>query len=372
MIQADQRVRQILDHLEPRIDLDHVTQVRARQRAGVDGAADSPPIVFYLPYQGQEFVPYPYPEAYADPAKMMVNELLIGFTSICHAVDLRDDAPYCLRPNLGTGIIASQFGAEVRLTENNMPWVMPLAGVERIRALVDGPLPDARSGLVARALEQYDYFCDAVQDYPHCRAAFEFTLPDLQGPFSIAELLWGSHIYTAFYDEPDLIRQLLARITDQIIAVYRLLIGKTRDHLGSGYCYQHGVAVKGDWLIRDDSMVNLSPRMYRDIVLPFDRRLGQAVPVGIHFCGNAMHQVENLLQIENLGCIDLGNPEKVDLDALYRRLQDRRIALLRVSVPAEELRSIHLKRRFPGAVNVVYTPKSLQDAQQLLHAYRND
>lgn len=373
MTPADPVVRRILEYLEPRIDLDHVARARARHRSALDGMADAPPIVFYLPYEGDAFTPFPYPEAFADPARMMVNELLIGFTSLYHAVDLRDDAPYCLRPNLGTGLIASQFGAEIRLVENNMPWVMPLGSVERIRALVDAPLPDVRSGLVSRALEQYDYNVDALRDYPRCQAAFELTLPDLQGPFSTAELLWGSSIYTAFYDEPDLVRRVLAKITEQMIAVYRLLASRTHDHLGSGYGYQHAVAVKGNLLIRDDSMVNLSARMYREMVLPFDRRLDEELHgVGVHFCGNGMHQVENLLQIPGLTSIDLGNPEQVDLDRLFGKVHERRVALTRLSVPEAELSASRLRRRFPGAVNGVYTPKSFQHAQELLRAYRND
>ncbi len=389
MSQADRVVRRLLDALEPRIDLDHVARARARQRAALDGTADRPPIVFYLPYEGQEITPYLYPEAYADPAKMMVNELLVGFTSLYHAVDLRDDAPYCLRPNLGTGIIASQFGAEIRLVRDDMPWVMPLGSsegkplggserkplgtIERIRAVVDAPLPDVRSGLVARALEQYDYFAQAVVDYPNCRAAFQFTCPDLQGPFSTAELLWGSAIYLAFYDEPDLVRRLLARIADQMIAVYRLIAPHTRDRMGQGYCCQHAVAVKGNLLIRDDSMINLSPKMYRDMVLPVDRHLAEELGgAGVHFCGNGAQQVDNLLRIPDLGSIDLGNPEQLNLDALYQKLSRRAVALVRVSVPESELDAARLAPRFPAGVNLVFKPKSVRHAQALLKQYRRE
>ncbi len=372
MNQPDSLVRQILDDLEPRIDLAHVARARARNRAALDYAnVDRAPIVFYLPYEGTQFTPYPYAEAFADPAKMMVNELLIGFTSIYHAVDLRDDAPYCLRPNLGIGILSSQFGAEVRLVENNPPWVMPLGDVEKLRALADAPLPDVHSGLVPRALEQYDYFADALKDYPNCRAAFQFTMPDLQGPFSIAELLFGSAIYPVFYDGPGLIRHWLARITAQMIAVYRVLVAKTKGDLGAGYCYQHAVAVKGNVLVRDDSMINLSPKMYREVVLPFDQQLGQELGVAVHFCGRGSHQVGNLLQIPNLGSLDFGNPEMNDLDALYAQAQLQRVALLRLAVPENELRASTIAHRFPRGANLTIKPTSVQHAHALLRQYQN-
>ncbi len=83
MSTADRLVRQILDYLEPRIDLAHVRQAAARHHAALRyEPVDRAPLVCYLPYRGEQFTPYPYPEAYADPAKMMVNELLVGFTSL--------------------------------------------------------------------------------------------------------------------------------------------------------------------------------------------------------------------------------------------------------------------------------------------------
>jgi hypothetical protein len=85
----------LLDYLEPRIDRAHALRVGIRHRAALSyEPVDRLPLVCYLPYEGQDFSPYPYPEAFVDPAKMMVNELLVGFTSIYHAVDLRDDSPY--------------------------------------------------------------------------------------------------------------------------------------------------------------------------------------------------------------------------------------------------------------------------------------
>ena len=368
MSEADREVRRILEYLEERIDLEHVARAQARQQAALDFAdLDRPPLVFYLPYEGREFTPYPYPEAFADPAKMMVNELLIGFTSLYHAVDLRDDAPYCLRPNLGTVLIASMLGAEIRMLENNMPWAVPSGDSERIRAIVQSPLPDVRAGLGQRVLDQYDYYDEAVSRYPRCKQALNWTLPDLQGPFSIAELLWGPRIYTAFYDEPDLIVQLLAKVTAQILMAYRAFRTRTTDSSRDGYSHQHAVAVKCKLLIRNDSMVNISPRMYRDIVRPFDEQLAQALSsVGVHFCGNGMHQVENLLQIRELTCLDIGQPDKMDLDKLYTQAASRRVALARLTVPEAELNAAQLKRRFPRGVNFVYTATSVSQAHVLL------
>ena len=370
MSEADRRVRRILDHLEGRIDLAHVAAARARQRAALDFAElDRLPITFYLPYEGREIAAYPYPEAFADPAKMMVNELLVGFTSLYHAVDLRDDAPYCLRPNFGTGLIAAMFGAEVRLVEDNPPWVLPLAPA-RLQAVADGPLPDPGAGLGRRVWEQYAYFRTTVEDYPVCKAALQFTLPDLQGPFSTAELLWGSLIYVDLYDRPELVHAVLDKVTRQMVAVYRALLGEVKDDLGDGYCSQHATGVAGRILVRNDSMVNLSAKMYREHVLPYDRQLGQELGcLGMHFCGNGQHQAANLLAIPATRSIDLGNPEKLDLDRLYTLGASRRVALLRLSAPGPQLSATRLRARFPCGATLVHSVAGLAEAQARLRQY---
>jgi hypothetical protein len=369
--QADDVVRQILDRLEARIDLAHVAASRARHRAALAyEAVDRLPLVIYQPFDATEIVPYPYAEAFADPAKMMVNELLVGFTSLYHAVDLRDDAPYCLRPNLGTVILASMFGAEIRLVENNPPWVTPLGDVQSIRAIVNAPLPDVRAGLGQRAMDQYVYFHAALADYPRCRAAFHLTLPDLQGPFSVAELLWGSAIYPAFYDEGELVRALLEKITSQMIRVYHAISGLTRDGADDGCCHQHAVMVKGNLLIRDDSMINLSPKMYREDVLSYDQRLGDELgSVGVHFCGNGMHQIGNLLSIASVRSLDFGQSDMNDVDAVYAQAAPKRVALLRVRVPESELNAAWLKQRFPTGVTLLFKAESVAHARVLLERY---
>jgi len=370
MTEAEGQLRRLLSYLEERIDLGHASGARARHRSALDyEVVDRPPIVFYLPYEGEEFRPYPFAEAFESPAKLAVNELLVGFTSLYHAVDLRDDAPYCLRPNLGTGLVASMFGAEVRLVGDNPPWIIPV-GEQRIRDIAVSPLPNPCSGLVSRALDQYAFFACMLADYPRCRQSFQLTLPDLQGPFSTAELLWGPAIYLALYDQPDLVSALLGRIVELMAAVYHVLVAATRDDLGPGYCYQHAVGTRGTILLRNDSMVNLSPRHYYEVVWPHDVALSAALGgIGVHFCGRGMHQVANLLAIPGLGCLDLGNPEMLDLDTLYQQTSPRRVALVRLTVPQEQLRAPDLARRFPRGVSFVHKPRSVAHARLLLARY---
>ncbi|MBN2472906.1 MAG: hypothetical protein JXN59_19445, partial [Anaerolineae bacterium] len=232
------------------------------------------------------------------------------------------------------------------------------------------PLPEVTAGLGQRVMDQYAFFAEALADYPICQAAFQITLPDLQGAFSTVELLWGSRIYIDLYDHADLVRALLGRVTEQMLAVYRAWKPLVKEDIGQGYSYQHAVGVRGELLIRDDSMILLSPEMYRDIVLPYDAQLVAAVGgAGIHFCGRGQHQIDNLLTIPGCETIDFGQPEMNDLTSIYARAAPRRVALSRLSLPPELLRADVAKARFPTGVSLVYQPVTTAEARQLWAAY---
>jgi hypothetical protein len=303
---------------------------------------------------------------------MMVNELLIGFTSIYHAVDLKDDSPYTLRPNLGVGVIASMFGAEVRLVGNEMPWVTPLNGEPKSlrHAVLDAPLPDTYAGLMPRVLDQYDYFNKALEDYPSCRAGLQIVLPDLEGPFSTLELLWGPGIYEALYDSPEEITAMLDRITEAMLIAYVRLKGEVHDDIGPDFHYCHATGQKGRYLVRNDSAINISPEQYRQILKPSDARLAAEIgSVGVHFCGSGQHQVDNLLDIPGVDGLDLGQPEKMNLDSLYRQASDHKVPLVGLTVPEPEFTADQVIRRFPTGVILVYRPKTLAQAGEFFRRY---
>ena len=88
---------------------------------------------------------------------------------------------------------------------------------------------------------------------------FQLTLPDLQGPFDITELLWGPDAFMAFYSEPDLLVALLEKITATILVAYRRFNEEVKENIGPGFQYQHGTAVRGKVLLRSDTTIMISP-----------------------------------------------------------------------------------------------------------------
>lgn len=368
----DTILHRLLAFLEDRIDLDHVRSLADRhRRALLYQDVDRLPLVLYVPYRGTDFAPYTVSEALDDPAKMMVNQLLKGFSSIYHLVDLRTDTPLCLRPDMGVTIIASMFGAAIEVRGNEPPWVQPLGGRDAIRRILDDAAPALDSGLVPRVLAQYAFFRAALDGYPRCEAAMQLTLPDLQGPFDIAELLWGSDIFLALYDEPELVSAFLARISDTILAVYRRLRDDVREDLGAGCQYQHATGVRGALLLRgDSSVIMLSPKMYAEHVLPHDVRLAREPGgVGVHFCGDGTHQIPTLRGMPGLETIDFGQSFMMDIDAIYAGARVQHIALTRVQLPDAELNAGRLRERFPTGVNLLREVGSVDEARQVWARY---
>ena len=367
---VEDRLRRLLNHIETRLNIADQKELYSRYvRALGFSEADRLPLALYIPWRDGSSRPFPLREAYKDPAKMMVNELLCGFTNLLHVVEVGSDNPLCIRPNLGVGIVASTFGAKMRFLKDNMPWVNPL-GPERITEIIEGDLPPVDSGLVNNAVEMYEYFHETLSRYPNCQKAILITLPDLQGPFSTAELLWGPKIYTALYKEPTRVGALCKKIARQMIRIYKALLPYTTDEVAPGFRCQHGVVIRANLLIRNDSVVNISPQTYQEVVLPADKVVAEEVgAVGMHFCGNGMHQLKNFLSLPNIQCIDIGQPELLDLDCLYTKAATSKVALVRVSLPEGELCSPKLRERFPTGISLVATVQDLGHAKKLWKAY---
>src|SRR5512137_1869846 len=106
--------RAILEWIEARLDPAHVAAVEERHVRALHWLPlDRPPVTLSAPVP-EPFHIYPYHEAFEDPARMLVNELVgpgmvwgTGSPSIINSVEIRDDFPCQIRANYGLGIVAS-------------------------------------------------------------------------------------------------------------------------------------------------------------------------------------------------------------------------------------------------------------------------
>ena len=82
------------------------------------------------------------------------------------------------------------------------------------------------------------------------------------------------------------------------------------------------------------------------------------------------HNVDEFFALPSIRCLDLGQPELNDIDAIYAKARRRKIAMDRVQATREELVTGRVMERFPTGVSLVYEAESLADARVIMDAYR--
>ncbi|HRU06322.1 MAG TPA: hypothetical protein P5137_11180, partial [Candidatus Brocadiia bacterium] len=328
---------------------------------------DRPPVTLNYPYPHDRDVrPFPYRQAFRDPAKMLFNELVYAFgASIFLHAEVGGDLPYTVRANCGTVIVASMFGARVEQVDDNPPWAIPHDALAPVEAALDLDPLDLSRGICPSVAAFYEFYRHAMRDYPNLRRCVRVVLPDLQGPLDTAELLRGSEIYTDMCERPEFVTKLLAHLAKAQVAVARRLKAVTTDD-APDHAHQHAAVILGHILLRCDSAINLSAAMYADMVAPHDawvlREMGGG---GIHFCGRGQHVAAAMLRLPDLQCLDLGQPLLNDTDAIYAQARERRVPIVRMRVPEEELVSGRAWRRFPTGVSLAHQVESIEKAALL-------
>ena len=362
----------ILDWLEEHLDLDHVAQVEERQRRALSWEpVDHPPVTIGAP-PSQRFPHYTYSQAFRDPVKMLVNELVdasagLGPTpSVVNSVLLKDDFPLQIRANYGNGVIASLFGAKVCQVEDNFPWTEEV-GPERAVAWLDRGLPELETGIYPQVADTMAYYRQVLEPYPKCSAAIHITQPDLQGPFDIAMQLWGGGILTAFYDSPELVREFLHLVAEAYIVVCHAISSLSTQSVGDGFNCLHWSVIKGGCLIKDDSSTLLSARMYAYFIRPANEKVLTSLGGGgIHYCGSGDQWREEFVSTDGLQTADISQPDMIDFPAWAESLSQHRVAASRMGFTPETLDRLPAVEAFSTGAAFVVTVNSFDEGRRVL------
>ncbi|MBN1807691.1 MAG: hypothetical protein JW909_01390 [Planctomycetes bacterium] len=255
-----------------------------------------------------------------DAIRSMEQMLLQQLAPVYRASCARTRHVPCIRANYGTGILSSVFGAEMFWMDESLdtlPTTRPFQDPSAIDRMLDAGIPDLLTGLGASVFQTAEYFIEMLAPYPLLKEFVWIYHPDLQGPVDILELLWGSEMYIAFYSEPEKIKAALALITDTYAAFMRewMKIVPERD---TGYFAHWHRLFKGHVMLRDDSIVNLSPAMYAEFVKPYDERLLKEFGSGaIHSCGHIDHCIDLMTRSDSLTAFNMSQPEMNDMNKIF-------------------------------------------------------
>ena len=367
------QLEKLLEHLSETLDPGRQAEVRElhRQALNWEPVPRLPLILQYPLPDDAPFKPYPHSQIFTDLETMLFNELVHAFnTSIACRGRIDDDLPCTIRANFGTVVIASLFGGRVEQVDENPPWVRHFETLREFQAAMDRDPTDFSQGWCPRVVETYDFYRQVFSERPELRELIRVILPDLQGPIDNVDVLRGTELFTDFYTDPELVDRAMHRAAVAQVGFARHLEPYLSDG-PEGYSHQHVSLLPGRILIRNDSAIMLSPGMYRRQVAPHDefvlREMGGG---GIHSCGKIDHVVGEFLAVPSNRCLDLGQPELNDVDALYARARGRKVPLIRVRVGREELTTGSVMKRFPTGVSLFHQARSFGDAQQIMSAYR--
>jgi len=370
----NQQLEALLEHLHSTLDEDRQLEIEELHRRALNWErVERLPVVMSYPVcEDFPFQPYAHSAIFDDPEKMLFNELVHVFdTSVSLRRELSDDLPCTVRANFGTVIIASMFGAHIQQIGENPPWVVAADSREiSLEAIADQDPSDLSRGWFPRVVETYAAYRNVLDLWPEFRRTIHTVLPDLQGPFDNLELIAGSNVFAALYAEPHLVARALETLAGAQIGAAQYLARFINDD-ADGFSHQHATVIKGHILLRNDSSILMSPEMYRREIALHDERVMRAMRGGgVHSCGNIGTHAEAFLDLDGIGCLDLGQPELNDIDRIYALAQVKRIPLIRVAVPEEELVTGKVLDRFPTGVTLVHGADNLNDAERIMSAYR--
>ena len=281
----------------------------ARQAAVWRGAAaDWLPLLVESvgqPWDGKVFT---LPEQVADPDKML-HEALLNAVAVYPA---QSDSVLCMRPQFGVGSLASVFGVEYELSARyGSPWVTAPISKARLAALEPDDLDWERSLVptICRCAEHFRRELDG---------RLELYLADTQGPFDLAHLARGHDLLTDLMDDPPFVHHLMELALHVYVEGtrrFKAAAGEPRDsgHHG-GNVHMTGGGVRAC----DDSGTIISPRLHEEFVLPYMERALAAFGGGwVHWCGGDFHLVPAYLGLPSVQGINLGQPARYDLAAVF-------------------------------------------------------
>lgn len=317
----DDLARRIDEHREATIDL----AWRSFLRDAYDGRFFVPPFREPAP-TAVDWPEIPLNEALHDPDRMVLREL----TGLSRSLEQGGAAVLGVRCNFGVGIMASQWGCtpiEMPAEQNQLPTPEALPSRDAVRAAIQGGTPPFDAGQGALVWESAERLAEALHSREPLRRWVALFHPDGQGPIDTAELVLGSDMFLAFMDEPELMHDLIAAVTEQYLAFFRHwfeLYPQEDEELGR----QPGLRFRGRVMIREDSLMNLSPATYREFGFDADQRILDAFGGIVHYCGRGDHFIETVSELDRLTGVNLTQPHLNEMETVYRHTVDKGLKIV--------------------------------------------
>jgi uroporphyrinogen decarboxylase len=244
---------------------------------------------FLVPKTGVRFRDY-----YADPEVMLRTQILAQKWLL---ENIRTDAYSITGAWVGAwtdfqnSFEAGSLGGKVVFPDDDIPWVGPgwvktEADLRRLEAMdfIHGEINARQVAYRRRMMAVAEKYPVRFQGGPVFHPGENPSLTHTtDGPFGVAgDLMGATEAFQAVVERPDFVKELLAIITDKLIGYL-------------DFCMEEeGLPAPWDLSWSDDLAVGLSEKDFRDIVLPFEKKIrfhfdGRS---SFHMCGRTDHLLE--------------------------------------------------------------------------------
>ncbi len=257
---------------------------------------------------------------YRDPEVMLRTQILMQkwlFENIDTDAHRLTGAWLCAWTDFQNTPEACSLGCEIRFQEDDIPWTGPGWVRDDADLKILESMDFVRSGVNARQIAFREAMLNVAEKYPVRFQGGEVVFPGRHaaltctscGPFGVAgDLMGHDRIFLDCIERPDFVREVLRIVTDKIIQWL-------------DFCIEEMALPARDIAWTDDLAVSLSKAMYRDLVLPFEKKLrfhfdGEA---SLHMCGRSDHLLRTFLEDLDIHAFT-GFGYEVDLDAVARIL----------------------------------------------------
>jgi hypothetical protein len=275
---------------------------------------DGPSLILIPPSRAELYDLDNYPKRFYDPQLMWENE----HTRAEAVLDWPTDGIPTVRQNLGVITVPAMAGLSFSTPEDSMPWPGNPLSKKEIHVIPDCDLTKSE---VFRLVADFYHIHNKKGNKQI--AAY---LPDTQGVFDIAHLLFGEEIFTLlldnrennwFYELMEISLQLYIRATE----IFKAELNEGSGTMIHGHGTEQGVYFPHVGArISEDTAILLSPEMIEQSVIPFIKRSMEPFNGAfVHYCGYHPTFFDQLTALPEIVAIDLGNPEKYNIKSLMER-----------------------------------------------------
>ncbi len=305
-----------------------------------------------------------YPKRFYDPQLMWETE----FKRAQEVINWPTDGIPTGRANLGVILVPAMAGQSFSTPEDSMPWPGEPMSPDQIRAIRNTDLE--KSEIYSLVAGFYK-----IHNQTGNQRVYAYT-PDNQGVFDIAHLLYGDEIFLEILntEKGNWVSELMEISLELYIRATQLFKKEAGEEPGTmihGHGTEQGVYFPhAGTRISEDTAILLSPEMIEQSIIPYIKRSIEPFGGGfLHYCGYHPTFFDQLTALPEIKAIDLGNPEKYDIQKLLERCAETNTILYsRVAEKPGENWKDYTKRisslvKASGA-RVILRPKIFPDSKE--------